>query len=381
MGRAFYTTLTAIATLAIVQLTLNKANTDSIHRSLRLGTLERKSDVIARRQREIVDFLHQHNDTLSTTYRTAAHSYCDGNDVVEYPFPKYDACDENSTLNIIPFFGGMTNGMKFIVLGALMSFQEGRCFIIGEEEPPVNGGPEQIKAGIENAQKFTNHYFEGIGLSPDHPFVEKALAEGRYRTRKWKEYWDNRVLRRTEGANYNYKTPFYSHPDPVDGVALKRHFLRHMWHLRPNYRDATCQSLKDQDIFDSDYIGISIRRGDKTKENFKFPSMDEYVKAAEPIIPSVFGEGQTPKFFVATDDCSMVDELRQLRPQWVFKTQCDLLAEKQNGYNNDAMKTLDEAQQEEHFRKFFVELYALAFSKVYSEWFLLLVFCFGAHKD
>lgn len=202
----------------------------------------------------------------------------------------------------------------------------------------------------------------------DHPFVVDALAQGRYRERIWKEYWENRVLRRVEGANYNFKTPFWSASmDMVDGVSLKRNFLRHMWHLRPEYREHTCRALKEQEMFDTDYIALSIRRGDKTKEHFKFPGMDEYIRAAEPLIPSVFGEGQTPKIFVATDDCSILSVLRSARPQWMFRSQCDVLVpeRQQMGYDINEIPHMNEAQKEEHFRKFFIELYALALSKVY----------------
>eukprot|EP00547_Thalassionema_nitzschioides_P001347 CAMPEP_0194200370 /NCGR_PEP_ID=MMETSP0156-20130528/1002_1 /TAXON_ID=33649 /ORGANISM="Thalassionema nitzschioides, Strain L26-B" /LENGTH=412 /DNA_ID=CAMNT_0038925355 /DNA_START=24 /DNA_END=1262 /DNA_ORIENTATION=- len=370
MGRLFSTALVIVATLAVVNYYNNNNSLpqDQNRRALRLGTLESKGDVLRRRRRETQELLQTQNETITKTLSVTAHSYCDGNDLVEYPLPKYDACPPNSTLNIIPFFGGMTNAMKFVLLGALMSFQEDRCFIVSEEQSHLSkANPNDENENYDESIKetFTSHYFEGIGLPHDHPFVVEALKEGRYRERIWKEYWENRVLRRVEGANYNYRTSFWSHPDTVDGVSLKRRFLRHLWHLRPQYRETTCQALKEKDIFDTDYIGLSIRRGDKTKEHFKFPSMDEYIQAAEPLIPSVFTQGQTPKLFVATDDCSVISILRSARPNWIFVSQCDQLAQQQMGYDINEIPTLDETQKEEHFRKFFIELYALALSKVY----------------
>ena len=45
--------------------------------------------------------------------------------------------------------------------------------------------------------------------------------------------------------------------------------------------------------------------------------MQQYVDAAEQSIPVHF-DGKVPSIFVATDDCSVLTELRQLKPDWRF---------------------------------------------------------------
>mmetsp|Transcript_5634 Transcript_5634/g.8166 ORF Transcript_5634/g.8166 Transcript_5634/m.8166 type:complete len:398 (+) Transcript_5634:21-1214(+) len=358
MGRVFAITLIAVVAGAVVFL----MNTENSHINNRVLRYETKQEIVQQNRHKVVEVLEADNEQLSATLSTYAHSYCsEKNSLEEYPLPNYNACEANSTLNVIPFVGGMTNALKFILLGALMSFQENRCFIVDEERSPLN--PDD-----HSEQSFLNHYFEQIGLPHNDPFVVQAMAEGRVHTRYYQEYWDNLILRRVVQGKYNYKTAAYSHAENnVNGLALKRDFLRHMWHLQPSFRATTCQALKDHDIFDTDYIGLSIRRGDKAKERFqnRFPTMDEYILEAESAIPIIFKEGQRPKLFVATDDCSMLEILRKARPQWIFVSQCDQLSEAQTGFDLTEISKLDNKKREEHFGKFFVELYALALSKVF----------------
>mmetsp|Transcript_5636 Transcript_5636/g.8170 ORF Transcript_5636/g.8170 Transcript_5636/m.8170 type:complete len:409 (+) Transcript_5636:58-1284(+) len=364
MGRGFHATLVIIAAVGFVTLTLTNNNNNYFHRSLKSGQLQ--SPHFASRQRRAIAKLAHPNETISKTLSTAAYSYCHGNDLLEYPLPKYDACPPDSTLNIIPFFGGMTNALKFVVLGALMSFEENRCFTISEKDAHLNPGHRFGKTKNGEMGNFVDHFFEGIGLPHDHPIVKERMASGNYVVREWRQYWDSLERRRTSLHNFNYNTSMYSHPAAnVDGVTLKRDFIRHMWHLLPSYRDSTCQALKDQGIFDTDYIALSVRRGDKTAEHFAFPTMRVYIREAENLVRHVFKDGEIPKIFVATDDCKTLHELRRLRPQWTFISQCDLLAEIQTGYDIKKIPKMNGKQREEHFRKFFVELYALAFSKLY----------------
>mmetsp|Transcript_18005 Transcript_18005/g.27280 ORF Transcript_18005/g.27280 Transcript_18005/m.27280 type:complete len:506 (-) Transcript_18005:111-1628(-) len=333
------------------------------------------------------------NETTTTTIlHTAAQSYCDGNDLIEYPMPLYGACPPDSILNIIPFHGGMTNGLKFVLLGALLSFEENRCFMVSEEDSHLNPGYHNHQDGAttttttttEDSSSFIDHFFEGIGLPRTHPFVKAKLERGMYQVREWREYWDNLRRRRTEhyhfrfDNNNNNTSAAYHHPaGRVNGLHLKRHLLRHLWHLKPEYRNATCRALQDQAIFQTDYIAMSIRRGDKMKEEQSHlnnpPTMADYIAKAERLIPYMFptnnnNEEETPpppKIFVATDDCTCVSTLRKARPQWLFISQCDQLSETQNGFDILDVPKMNEAQREEHFRKFFVELYALALSKVF----------------
>lgn len=85
----------------------------------------------------------------------------------------------------------------------------------------------------------------------------------------------------------------------------------------PQVREQTCSTLAAHGLKE-DFITMSIRQGDKkTEENFQFASMQQYIDAAEQSIPVHFN-GKMPTIFVATDDCSVLGELRQLRPEWKF---------------------------------------------------------------
>eukprot|EP00547_Thalassionema_nitzschioides_P007909 CAMPEP_0194200300 /NCGR_PEP_ID=MMETSP0156-20130528/963_1 /TAXON_ID=33649 /ORGANISM="Thalassionema nitzschioides, Strain L26-B" /LENGTH=405 /DNA_ID=CAMNT_0038925275 /DNA_START=43 /DNA_END=1260 /DNA_ORIENTATION=+ len=366
MGRGFHATLVIIAAVGFVTLTLTNNNNNYFHRSLKSGQLQ--SPHFASRQRRAIAKLAHPNETITKKLSTAAHSYCDGNDLVDYPLPKYDACPPNSTLNVIPFFGGMTNALKFVVLGGLLSFEENRCFIVSEKDAHLNPGHKYGKTQDGEMGNFVDHFFEQIGLPHDHPFVKERMESGNYKVRDWQEYWTPLKERRTALHRFDYNTTMYSHPVPrVDGVTLKRDFIRHIWHLLPSYRNSTCQALKEKEIFDTDYIAMSIRRGDKTKEKFtsKFPTVGAYVVEADNLVPHVFKDGQRPTFFLATDDCYVVHIFRESRPEYTFVSQCDDLAENQNGYDILDIPKMNAQQREEHFRKFFIELYALALSKVF----------------
>mmetsp|Transcript_31351 Transcript_31351/g.47395 ORF Transcript_31351/g.47395 Transcript_31351/m.47395 type:complete len:402 (-) Transcript_31351:95-1300(-) len=361
MGRVSYYAFGVAAIATTLLVTLNVSNNDiHHHRTLQVNTVNELDDA------RVIAQLSHPNETISEELSTAAHSYCNGNDLQEYPLPDYGKCSPNSTLNIIPFFGGMTNALKFVLLGALMSFEEDRCFWVSEANSHLNPGFSNGTSKTGESEDFLKHYFENIGLAHGHPFVQRKIELQMYEVRQWDEYWKDLRQRRTLSHTYNFTTPPYSHPEAnVNGIALKRDFMRHMWHLKPTYRDQTCQTLRDQQIFDTDYIAMSVRRGDKTKENFRFPGMNEYITEAQRLIPHVFKNGQKPKIFVATDDCSVLPSLRRARPNWDFISQCDQIAETQNGYDIRDIPKLTDDQREEHFKKFFVELYAMALSKVF----------------
>jgi len=302
---------------------------------------------------------------------------------VTHPLPNYDLwCGPNSTLNVIPFFGGMTNALKFVLLGALMSLEEGRCFFVSEKNAHLNPGYRKQHTQSGEDGFFVNHFFELIGLPHHHPFVVKAIAEGRTETRMWGEYWNDMRSRHVEREIYNYtsgdskdaavKAMGYDITSGIDGHTLKRDFLRRMWHLRPYYRNETCHSLREHNIlpYQGDFIAYSVRRGDKDTEGFKFPKMREYIHETERVLPGMYPNvtDPIPNIFVATDDCSVMKRLQELKPTWNFQSQCYNATEEddiQDGYDIKHIPDWSYQQREAHFKKFFVELYALSLSKVY----------------
>jgi len=368
-----------------------------------------------RNLRDIESVLLEDDENMTRLLNESAVSLCsdDAEEEEIYPLPNYESwCNhqDNSTiLNVIPFFGGMTNALKFVLLGALMSLDEGRCFYISEKNAHLN--PGFLKKHSESGEDgfFTRHFFEMIGLPNHHPYVKKAFEEGRTRTRMWGEYWHDIRDRRGEKEIYDYggsdndnnnnniggtrkerKNKKYMDAainnlgisSTIDGHSLKRNFLRRMWHLRPSYKNETCSALKEHGIvspYTGNYIAYSVRRGDKNTEGFTFPKMMEYIRETEQVLPGLFPNvtDPVPTIFVATDDCSVMKRLRELRPKWNFESQCytpppiaanateEKGADTQHGYRIKDVPGWSYQQREQHFKKFFVELYALSLAKVY----------------
>jgi hypothetical protein len=249
----------------------------------------------------------------------------------------------------------MTNALKMVVLGTIMSFEEGRCFYVDESRSSLN----VVKNGT--TEGFINKYMETIGLEKDDPFVQQSFKTGKVETRVWNEYWDDLTMRRVYNKMYNL--PYLGYEN-IEGHQLKREIIRRLWRPLPEFREATCQAL-DQHNLGDEYLAFSVRRGDKSLEKFAFTELKDYIAYAEAQAYR-FG-GQVPKIFVATDDCTVMKEFRQMRPTWTFVSECDKEEEKQQeqGFALADVKTWDEEQQEAHFKKFFVEIYALALAKVF----------------
>jgi hypothetical protein len=145
------------------------------------------------------------------------------------------------------------------------------------------------------------------------------------------------------------------------GHDLKRNMLKRVWRPLPAVRDATCTQLESY-IHGEEYIALSIRQGDKSTEGFTFATVDQYVSQVEEIVPTHFG-GHVPLIFVATDDCAPLQELRKVRPNWRFVSECDRL--EQHGFVLQDHKKWSKAELDNHYAKFFVELFAMAGSKVW----------------
>jgi len=322
-------------------------------------TFDQQLDAAAHivRHRELIEVLETKGDEISKLLRDSANDYfCPySQDVVwnKYPPLDFGKCEDTETYNHFSFAGGMTNGLKFLFLATLISVEQGRCF--------------------EGGTGLTHQYFQDIGFT--HHTRYAPVRSSRVKNElDWKTVWDNLRNRRIESEHYDFSntTTFgYSHPDPnVNGLSLKRHFMRRFWQLRPQYREKTCQSLlvDHHDLLQKDYIAFSVRRGDKYLEGFSYPSMEEYVVAADPIV----FDGKDKLVYVATDDCSVMQELRALRPSWTFESQCDLLDgggddENHKGFALSDMIKMNMSDKEDHYRKFFVEIYAMALSKVFSK--------------
>lgn len=263
----------------------------------------------------------------------------------------YEKCADRTIVNSVPLYGGLTNSLKIVLLGAILSFEENRCFYVDESLSELLRRTDQS----QSLDSFLNRYLEPIGLQSSSP-VYKALTPETTRERNWREVWDWRHNRRVEGQNDTM--PGLDYP-LIEGHTLKRIIMRRLFRLQPQIRDLTCKGLEGHGL-QEEFMTFSVRQGDKMKEeHFSYATMPQYIAAAEEAIPKYFG-GKVPTIFVATDDCLVMEEFRTLRPNWRFVSECDSIQNRDHGFALVDMAQWSKDATDAHFLKFFVELYAMA---------------------
>jgi hypothetical protein len=248
-----------------------------------------------------------------------------------------------------------SNSLKMLLLGAILSFEQNRCFVIDES---VSALPKRRDPANEFQGTFLDRYVEPIGLSRGDQMVEAAGSLGNLNVVDWRESWswthNRRIANQTDDIE---SLGFHG----IEGHYLKRLMLKRMWRPLPPVRHATCSRLENH-VGPEEFMAFSIRRGDKGTENFKFATTDQYIEAATNVLDTHFG-GTVPIIFVATDDCSIMTEFRSKRPSWRFVSECD--AKHETGFQLEAMAEWTHAETDAHFSKFFVELYAMASAKYF----------------
>ncbi len=127
-------------------------------------------------------------------------------------------------------------------------------------------------------------------------------------------------------------------------------------------RDTACTRLKNHGL-QEEYMAMSVRRGDKAIEYELITTLQPYIDKAEIAIRTHFG-GKVPKIFVASDDCSVMQEMRDLRPEWTFVGECDNATE-DNGFVIAETKHWSLEQTDKHYEKFITEMIALASAKYF----------------
>lgn len=217
-------------------------------------------------------------------------------------------------VNSVPLYGGLTNSLKMVLLGTILSFEEDRCFFVDESESELNHRGDGQDLG-----SFIDRYFEPIGLPANSPVVQQAKSNNKIALRDWKVVWEEVRNRRMYGSTTNIESLRYPN---IEGHQLKRTMLRRMWRPLPHIREETCTGLAGH-VQGDEFMTFSLRRGDKaSEENFAFASVQQYIDMAEQAIPSHFG-GKVPTIFVATDDCTAMKEFREMRSGWRFVSECD----------------------------------------------------------
>jgi len=130
--------------------------------------------------------------------------------------------------------------------------------------------------------------------------------------------------------------------------------VRRLWRPLPYVREDACSKLEDgyglllskdnnnNNKEEEGYIAMSVRRGDKKSvERYEFQDLSSYLVQADRDIRDHFG-GKAPKIFVATDDCSVMREFRNHRPNYTFYSECD---DHDNDNNNNNNNDLMHAKQ------------------------------------
>lgn len=271
----------------------------------------------------------------------------------QLPPINYGDCNTRGVYNAVPLLGGLTNGLKMLLLSVIKSIEDDNsCFFIDETNSMF---PKQFGPFLEN-------YFEPIGLPVQSDAVQTATREGRTVPLPWKDVWVDMQNRRVAGTVHDLPALAY---DRAEGHDLKRNMMRRVWRPLPRIRDATCAQLESHIAHGEEYIALSIRQGDKTTEGFAFATVQQYLDQIDEVVPIHFGAAGNvaPLIFVATDDCGPLQELRKARPNWRFVSECDRL--EQHGYVLQDQQKWSKEELDDHYAKFFVELFAMAGAKVW----------------
>ena len=177
--RSFIALLAASAVI-VGLATSNKKNNEALRRLLVVDDESSSSEVenaheqtLRSRSRSLKEWKLPHWST----------QWCDAPDL---PPLVFDYCDPADGINLIRYEGGWHHGLTFILLGALESMEQKKCFVIDEQ--PTNGG-EQICTTIDGqhecikkttaANSELQRYFEPMGLPFDHPYVTQAFANNK----------------------------------------------------------------------------------------------------------------------------------------------------------------------------------------------------------
>lgn len=246
----------------------------------------------------------------------------------------------------------------------IWAYEENTCFYIDESDANM----AQRDPPLENIYPFLERYFEPLSLHRKHPKVIEAMEA--------KNYVDPNVYQ----IQYHEFGSFYGGLAPLDdpfrhrkrdiqslyayekdNIWLKKWMLRRLFRIREHVRNTACTVLNDMGL-NEEYIALSIRRGDKYLEHEIEKSLQPYLDRAENAIQKHFG-GKVPTIFVASDDCSVMSEIREMKPTWKFVGACDDASE--DGFVLKSVSQWTIQQTDRHFTKFITEMIAMASAKYF----------------
>lgn len=233
-------------------------------------------------------------------------------------------------------------------------------------------GPQPAKLAQRSPNEnsvypFLERYFEPIGMNTDSPNYKKAMKYHKVINPSYHQIQDHEFGRRSGGLTaidnpIRHKIRSIESLDwfDMDNIFIKKKMLRSLFRILPEKQDIACSRLSALGL-QKEYIALSVRRGDKILEFALESSLQPYIDRAEIAVKTHFG-GFVPPIFVASDDCSVMQELRDLRPDWNFMGECDHATE-QNGFVIAEMKDWSLEQTDRHYEKFITEMIAMASAK------------------
>ena len=258
-----------------------------------------------------------------------------------------------------------TNALIQNNTGVMWAYEEDVCFFVEEAGP----NPAQMAMRdppLETIDPFMERYFEPLSLPRDHPKVRWAMNQHKfidpdYYQIQFHEFGTLPALRPLADPTRHRKRDIQPlHAYEKDNIWIKKWMLRRLFRLKREVQERACSTLSEMGL-NEEYIALSVRRGDKELEYAIEESLQPYLDRAQRAIDDHF-EGKVPPIFVASDDCSVMAEIRQLRPNWKFIGACDDATE-ENGFILTSAKRWTIEQTDKHYTKFITEMIAMASAK------------------
>ena len=250
----------------------------------------------------------------------------------------------------------------------MWAYEENVCYFVDEKGPnPASVADRELP--LQKIDPFLERYFEPVSLPREHEKVQWAMKKHKFIEPDYFQIAYHTFGKHNGGLRlvddplrHELKNIESLSIYEKDNIWTKKWMLRRLFRLLPHIRNVACSKLSALGL-EEEFIALSVRRGDKELEYELESSLQPYIDKAEIAVESHFG-GKVPMIFVASDDCSVMGDIRKLRPQWVFVGECDNASE-ENGFILSSMKKWTETQTDQHFEKFITEMIAMASAKYF----------------
>jgi hypothetical protein len=129
---------------------------------------------------------------------------------------------------------------------------------------------------------------------------------------------------------------FWNATRQVQSMTIKRQVAHYLWKSMSKETFKFIQKYRIRNL--SNYIGIHIRKGDKLRREAREIPLEKYITTIEGILKA----NKTIKhIFVASDDYTVIEKLRQLKPKWNFLSL----------YDNNSQRTKTIGHFQGHFNR------------------------------